>query len=70
MVSFERSEHIFSLIIISYDGFVPCSILVDLAIGLDGVVERQVGAEDGDVPLAEEGVPVDSGSNAKPEIFI
>ena len=50
-MSFEGSKHIPGLIIVSYDGLVTNSILVDLAIGLDGGVVKQVSGQDGDVRL-------------------
>ena len=50
-VSFEGSEHVSSLIIVSYDGLVTHTILVDLAVGLHRGVVGQVSGEDGDVCL-------------------
>ena len=50
-MSFEGSEHVSGVLIVSYDGLVPGSILVDLAVWPHRGVVGQVGGEDGNVCL-------------------
>ena len=74
-MGFEGSEHVSGLIIVSYDGFISGSILVDLAplwclIRLHRGVKGQLRAEDGDICLVVEGLGVYSSNDAGLDILV